>query len=263
MTNNMKVRDDIPIGNPMRVTRLTGALFVALLLSHRARAATTDSNIKNSSSTPHISITVLPETPATLPPRNSPDVNHTRPLDKHVTVRLIKVPIHGFLEDISRQSNLKFNFAGDLGACSVTVLLHDVTAREALQVLLSIHGMTYQQLGRTDTYTIAMRPGHLVCPRFPPAKPASGFCKSTQGAPISLQCEDGPVAKFAELVFEQSSANLVFVTGAEDYPLTANLREATPTEALEVLLSDKTLTLNQVGGSAIYSISVRNVDRVR
>ncbi|MBI5623663.1 MAG: hypothetical protein HY924_07800 [Elusimicrobia bacterium] len=79
------------------------------------------------------------------------------PLDTRVTVRVKGVPIANFLDNISEQAKVNFIVTEGLEGKQVTAFLQNVTAREALQILLEIKGLTYQQIGRTNTYVIAPR----------------------------------------------------------------------------------------------------------
>ncbi|MCX5794978.1 MAG: hypothetical protein NTY77_05755 [Elusimicrobia bacterium] len=78
-------------------------------------------------------------------------------LDTLVTVRVKGVPIASFLDNISAQAKVNFIITEGVEDKQVTAFLQNVTAREALQVLLEIKGLTYQQLGRTNTYIIGPR----------------------------------------------------------------------------------------------------------
>ena len=79
------------------------------------------------------------------------------PLDKVVSVRLRGAPLATFLQTISAQSNVNFIITEGLESRTVTVFLQKVTVREALQVLLELKGLTYQQVGHSNTYIVMPR----------------------------------------------------------------------------------------------------------
>jgi type II secretory pathway component GspD/PulD (secretin) len=81
----------------------------------------------------------------------------TAPLDMRVTVRVKGAPLATFLDTISAQAKVNFIITEGLEARRVTAFLQNVTVREALQVLLEIKGLTYQQIGRSNTYVVTPR----------------------------------------------------------------------------------------------------------
>lgn len=83
-------------------------------------------------------------------------------LNKRVSVNVNNMPIGTFLTSIARQS--KINFIMDDNQYSdkkVTASLKDVTAREALDTILRVHGLTYQRVGKSDNYVITKRSDEL------------------------------------------------------------------------------------------------------
>lgn len=81
----------------------------------------------------------------------------TSPLDARVTVRVKGAPLATFLDTISAQAKINFIITEGLETRRVTAFLQNVTVREALQVLLEIKGLTYQQIGRSNTYVVTPR----------------------------------------------------------------------------------------------------------
>lgn len=79
------------------------------------------------------------------------------PLDTRVTVRVKGAPLSTFLDTISAQAKLSFIITEGLEQKRVTAFLQNVTVREALQVLLEIKGLTYQQIGKSNTYIVTQR----------------------------------------------------------------------------------------------------------
>ncbi|MDD5629060.1 MAG: secretin N-terminal domain-containing protein, partial [Elusimicrobia bacterium] len=62
-----------------------------------------------------------------------------------------------FLDTIQAQTHVNFIVTEGLEAKRVTAFLQNVSVREALQVLLEIKGLTYQQIGKSNTYVVAPR----------------------------------------------------------------------------------------------------------
>lgn len=81
----------------------------------------------------------------------------TPPLETRVTVRVKGAPLATFLDTISAQAKVNFIITEGLESRKVTAFLQNVTVREALQVLLEIKGLTYQQIGKSNTYVVAPR----------------------------------------------------------------------------------------------------------
>jgi type II secretory pathway component GspD/PulD (secretin) len=81
----------------------------------------------------------------------------TAPLDMRVTVRVKGAPLATFLDTISAQAKVNFIITEGLEQKRVTAFLQNVTVREALQVLLEIKGLTYQQIGKSNTYVVTQR----------------------------------------------------------------------------------------------------------
>jgi type IV pilus secretin PilQ/predicted competence protein len=79
------------------------------------------------------------------------------PLDTRVTVRVKGAPLATFLDTISAQAKVNFIITEGLEQKRVTAFLQNVTVREALQVLLEIKGLTYQQIGHSNTYVVTQR----------------------------------------------------------------------------------------------------------
>lgn len=90
------------------------------------------------------------------------DMDDNEALNKRVSVNVNNMPIGTFLSSIARQS--KINFIMDDNKYSdkrVTASLKDVTAKEALDTLLRVQGLTYQRIGKSDNYVITKRSDEL------------------------------------------------------------------------------------------------------
>lgn len=79
------------------------------------------------------------------------------PLDARVTVRVKNAPLAAFLDSISAQSKINFIITEGLEEKKVTAFLRQVMVREALQILLQIKGLSYQRIGKSNTYVITKR----------------------------------------------------------------------------------------------------------
>lgn len=79
-------------------------------------------------------------------------------LNKRVSVNINNMPIGTFLSSIARQSKINFIMDNEKYAeKKVTASLKDVTAKEALDTLLRVQGLTYQRIGKSDNYVITQR----------------------------------------------------------------------------------------------------------
>lgn len=90
-------------------------------------------------------------------PSRGPVERSVAPLDTRVTVRVKGAPLATFLDTISAQAKVNFIITEGLESKRVTAFLQNVTVREALQVLLEIKGLTYQQIGKSNTYVVTPR----------------------------------------------------------------------------------------------------------
>lgn len=81
----------------------------------------------------------------------------TSPLDRKVTIRVNNVPIGTFLNSISAQSKINFIMGEEFSGKKISASLTNVTVREALDTLLRVQGLTYQRVGKSDSYVITSR----------------------------------------------------------------------------------------------------------
>ena len=79
------------------------------------------------------------------------------PLDRKVTIRVNNVPIGTFLNSISAQAKINFIMGEEFAGKKVSASLANVTVREALDTLLRVQGLTYQRIGKSDSYVITKR----------------------------------------------------------------------------------------------------------
>lgn len=80
------------------------------------------------------------------------------PLDRKIgPIRLKGAPLSTFLDVISAQSKVNFIITEGLEAKTITVFLRKTTVREALELLLRVKGLTYQRIGKSNTYVVQKR----------------------------------------------------------------------------------------------------------
>ncbi len=79
------------------------------------------------------------------------------PLDRKVSIRVANVPISAFLNSITTQAGINFIMSEEFANKKVTASLSRVSVREALDTLLRVHGLTYQRIGKSDSYVVTKR----------------------------------------------------------------------------------------------------------
>lgn len=79
------------------------------------------------------------------------------PLQRKVSIRVSNVPISAFLNSITTQAQINFIMSEEFANKKVTASLTKVTVREALDTLLRVHGLTYQRIGKSDSYVVTKR----------------------------------------------------------------------------------------------------------
>ncbi|OGR96525.1 MAG: hypothetical protein A2016_00700 [Elusimicrobia bacterium GWF2_62_30] len=80
------------------------------------------------------------------------------PLDRKIgPIRLKAAPLSTFLDVVSAQSRVNFIITEGLEAKTITVFLRKTTVREALELLLRVKGLTYQRIGKSNTYVVQKR----------------------------------------------------------------------------------------------------------
>lgn len=104
----------------------------------------------------------VPGTPikadATIEPPLYEEAEDISPLDRKIgPIRLKGAPLTSFLDIISAQSKVNFIVSDDVAAKQITVFLRRTTVREALEILLRVKGLTYQRIGKSNTYIIMKR----------------------------------------------------------------------------------------------------------
>lgn len=86
------------------------------------------------------------------------DVEENSPLNRKITLRLANVPLSTFLNSISAQSKINFIIPSEeFSKKKITASLTNVTVKEALDTLLMVQGLTYQRIGRSDSFVVTRR----------------------------------------------------------------------------------------------------------
>ncbi len=86
------------------------------------------------------------------------EVESVSPLDRKIgPIRLKGAPLSTFLDVVSAQSKVNFILTEGLESKSITVFLRKTTVREALELLLRVKGLTYQRIGKSNTYVVQKR----------------------------------------------------------------------------------------------------------
>ena len=126
------------------------------ILEDTATTNTKDTEIKIPSKT------ATPGTPikadATIEAPLYEEAEEISPLDRKIgPIRLKDAFLTSFLDVISAQSQVNFIVSDDVVGKKITVFLRRTTVREALEILLRIKGLTYQRIGKSNTYIIMKR----------------------------------------------------------------------------------------------------------
>lgn len=79
------------------------------------------------------------------------------PLERRVTIRVNSVPIGTFLNSISAQTKINFIMGEEFSNKKISASLTNVTVKEALDTLLRVQDLTYQRVGKSDSYVITRR----------------------------------------------------------------------------------------------------------
>jgi type II secretory pathway component GspD/PulD (secretin) len=144
--------------NSVQGSRTNSGSPVGSVSAVKAHAASASKALDQESSSsqagaPSSGIQIGASTPPT-PPRKK---RVPSPLDTRVSIRVKGAPLATFLDAISAQAKINFLVSEGLESVKITAFLQKVTVREALQILLEIKGLTYRQIGKSNTYVIKKR----------------------------------------------------------------------------------------------------------
>jgi type II secretory pathway component GspD/PulD (secretin) len=96
-----------------------------------------------------------------IAPKDGPEITNPavieggKELDQLVTVRVKGASLDQFLDTLSAQSNMNFIVGEGLEDVKVTVFLRDVTVREALEIVMTIKGLSFKRLESGGTYMMS------------------------------------------------------------------------------------------------------------
>lgn len=193
---------------------------------------------------------------AAAPVRSTDAFHPLPPLDNRLSINLRDGSLEEFFVQVSSQTKLEFGLVQGIGDCRIGAFLNDITVREALQTVLVVAKISYQQLGRSNSYTIVPRMGDRpMCPPRP-KEIAKGKCIAGS-TPISVECKDGRLSEFAEDLHIQSGAGLVVWNEALEYPVNVALSKASLKKALKKIRKHKALDVQQVGTKNIFTIALK------
>ncbi|OIO01123.1 MAG: hypothetical protein AUJ51_08835 [Elusimicrobia bacterium CG1_02_56_21] len=98
-------------------------------------------------------------------PKDAPmyeEAEAVSPLERKIgPIRLKGAPLSTFLDVVSAQSKVNFIITEGLEAKTITVFLRKTTVREALELLLRVKGLTYQRIGKSQTYVVQKRSANM------------------------------------------------------------------------------------------------------
>jgi hypothetical protein len=157
----------------------------------------------------------------------------TSPLKIPVRVYAMDAPIAYVFGQISAQTNLRFNFADDVESCRVSIFAAGLTAQQAMSTLIEANSLTYQQLGRSDTYTITGRRGFFC--RKARLSVARNFCINRD----SLDCEKSSTIEIADQLFQKWGINFAFADSFLDQPISVHIKNGSSEETEDALRNSK------------------------
>lgn len=187
-----------------------------------------------------------------------PAAAYSNPLDARVTVRLKQAPLRSYLQEIERQSKLHFNIVPELKNCTVSAFFRDRSARTALQLLLVHSNLSYQQLGRSDTFTVTPRLGSRECPPLPPPlNRPFGLCRQLEDPAGAFDCLGARLVDFTELAFDRFKIESFLLGGFWTDTITAKLSPDSSKNPMQALGTVKSARVEEFNKSGIYVITSR------
>ncbi|MBI3553835.1 MAG: hypothetical protein HY077_15175 [Elusimicrobia bacterium] len=169
-------------------------------------------------------------------------------LDSRVTIEVRQAPMATFLDTVSAQAKVNFILTEGFEKKRVTAFLHDVTIKEALDVLGQTNGVGYRQVGRSNTYIIAAKDS----PQLRQPEIAGGGSDLDQR--VTIRLKNAPLDQFFESISAQTHLNFALDEGLEGRKVTAFLQNVTVREALEVMLTIKGLSCRKLDDNKTYGI---------
>lgn len=170
-------------------------------------------------------------------------------LDQRVSVDVRRAPVSTFLDTLSAQAKVNFILAGGVENTKVTAFLHDVTVREALEVLREGRGIGYRQVSRTNTFIVAPKDG----PEINSPVVIEGGKELDQL--VTVRVKNVPFDQFLDTVSAQTKMNFIVGEGLDDMKVTAFLQNVTAREALEIVMTIKGLSCRRLDSRDAYLMS--------
>ena len=175
---------------------------------------------------------------------------HAAGLDTHVTVEVSHVPLNMFLDSLSAQAKVNFIMTEGFEDKKVTAFLHDVSVREALDVLKETKDLDYRRLSDTNSYIVASKGSPALDPAVIGEDPALDV-------KVTVRVKNSPLDTFLNTVSGQTKVNFILDEGLEKMKVTAFLQNVTAREALEIVMAIKGLDCRRLDGHATYVMTKR------
>jgi type II secretory pathway component GspD/PulD (secretin) len=172
-------------------------------------------------------------------------------LDTHVTIDVRQAPLGTFLDTLSAQAKVNFILAGGVENKKVTAFLHDVTVRDALDVLREARGIGYRQLAHTNTFIVAPKDSSEI------NNPLVIEGGKELDQRVTVRVKDAPIDQFLDTISAQTKMNFILDEDLEDMKVTAFLQNVTVREALEVVMTIKGLDCKLSDTKKAYVMSKR------
>lgn len=172
-------------------------------------------------------------------------------LNTHVTVDVRQAPLGTFLDTLSAQAKVNFILAGGVEDKKVTAFLHDVSVKDALDVLMEARGIGYRQVARTNTFIIAPKDSPEI------TSPAVIEGGKELDQRVTVRVKNAPIDEFLDTISAQTKMNFIVDEGLEDMKVTAFLQNVTVREALEIVMTIKGLTCKRSDTQQTYMMSKR------
>lgn len=185
--------------------------------------------------------------PAPLERPNVPDVS---PLNMRLTIRVADAPLGRVLETITAQTKANFLLAEESETERVTIDAKDKRTGEILAEALRAKGLAFRRVGRTNSFVVASRARDAAARAQEEMMREHGALN----APVSVSVADAPLKEFLDSIAAQARVGFTLDGDMGRTRVTANLKDLTAREALELVLEVKGLDIAYSG---------KNVFRIR
>jgi type II secretory pathway component HofQ len=165
-----------------------------------------------------------------------------------VSVDVRQAPLANFLDALSAQAKVSFILLDGTEGRQVTAFLHDVTVKDALDVVKEADGIDYRRLGSSDTWFVG--PKDSLALREPPVIEGGAVLDQR----VTVKVKNAPLSEFLDTLSAQSKINFIMQDGLEGKKVTAFLQNVSVREALEIMLALKGLSCRRFDGKDTYII---------